>query len=115
MGYCYSSQRGTERERIAEGDAGWSSSVARWAHNPEVTGSNPVPATKKHQRYTERPGSDDPGLSVYLRSAWPGPVRPGPEAARTRGGPSVVFEPLVGRQGNGPGLGKIHNAWRVPG
>ena len=22
--------------------AGWSSSVARWAHNPEVVGSNPV-------------------------------------------------------------------------
>ena len=27
--------------------AGWSSSVARWAHNPEVAGSNPVPATKR--------------------------------------------------------------------
>ena len=27
-------------------DAGWSSSVARWAHNPEVAGSNPVPATE---------------------------------------------------------------------
>ena len=27
-------------------DAGWSSSVARWAHNPEVAGSNPAPATK---------------------------------------------------------------------
>ena len=26
-------------------DAGWSSSVARWAHNPEVVGSNPAPAT----------------------------------------------------------------------
>ena len=26
-------------------DAGWSSSEARRAHNPEVTGSNPVPAT----------------------------------------------------------------------
>ena len=25
--------------------AGWSSQVARWAHNPKVTGSNPVPAT----------------------------------------------------------------------
>ena len=25
--------------------AGWSSSVARWAHNPEVRGSNPLPAT----------------------------------------------------------------------
>ena len=30
---------------VASTDAGWSSSVARWAHNPEVTGSNPVPAT----------------------------------------------------------------------
>src|SRR5215213_4689038 len=28
-------------------DAGWSSSVARQAHNLKVTGSNPVPATKR--------------------------------------------------------------------
>ena len=27
-------------------DAGWSSLVARWAHNPKVAGSNPAPATK---------------------------------------------------------------------
>ena len=27
-------------------DAGWSSPVARWAHNPKVAGSNPAPATK---------------------------------------------------------------------
>ena len=26
-------------------DAGWSSLVARRAHNPEVVGSNPTPAT----------------------------------------------------------------------
>ena len=26
--------------------AGWSSPVARWAHNPKVTGSNPVPAIR---------------------------------------------------------------------
>ena len=25
--------------------AGWSSLVARWAHNPKVVGSNPAPAT----------------------------------------------------------------------
>src|SRR5438876_4094627 len=31
-------------------DAGWSSLVARRAHNPEVVGSNPTPATK-----TQRP------------------------------------------------------------
>src|ERR1700729_2210480 len=29
------------------GFAGWSSLVARWAHNPKVGGSNPSPATKK--------------------------------------------------------------------
>ena len=28
-------------------DAGWSSSVARRAHNPKVAGSNPAPATTK--------------------------------------------------------------------
>ena len=28
-------------------DAGWSSLEARRAHNPKVTGSNPVPATQK--------------------------------------------------------------------
>ena len=34
------------RSRRYPGHAGWSSLVARWAHNPEVTGSNPVPATR---------------------------------------------------------------------
>jgi hypothetical protein len=27
--------------------AGWSSQVARWAHNPKVGGSNPPPATRE--------------------------------------------------------------------
>ena len=27
--------------------AGWSSPVARWAHNPKVSGSNPDPATNR--------------------------------------------------------------------
>ena len=38
--------------RLRHNGAGWSSSVARWAHNPEVAGSNPVPATERR-----RPGS----------------------------------------------------------
>ena len=29
------------------GYAGWSSPVARWAHNPKVVGSNPTPATNQ--------------------------------------------------------------------
>ena len=28
-------------------NAGWSSPVARWAHNPKVVGSNPAPATSR--------------------------------------------------------------------
>ncbi len=28
-------------------EAGWSSQVARWAHNPKVAGSNPAPATNE--------------------------------------------------------------------
>ncbi len=35
-------------------DAGWSSSVARWAHNPEVAGSNPAPATTDQRRGLRR-------------------------------------------------------------
>ena len=31
-------------------DAGWSSLVARWAHNPKVVGSNPTPATYRRDR-----------------------------------------------------------------
>ncbi len=41
-------------------DAGWSSSVARWAHNPEVAGSNPVPATAE-----EGPDPGDPGPLAF--------------------------------------------------
>src|ERR1019366_1387997 len=31
--------------------AGWSSLVARWAHNPKVGGSNPPPATKPFNHF----------------------------------------------------------------
>src|SRR5690349_22784767 len=34
---------------IADTDAGWSSLVARRAHNPKVAGSNPAPATRKRR------------------------------------------------------------------
>ena len=36
--------------------AGWSSLVARRAHNPKVVGSNPAPATKKNAQVI-RPGN----------------------------------------------------------
>jgi hypothetical protein len=41
--------------RLPRVDAGWSSPVARQAHNLKVTGSNPVPATKLTQTHTPKP------------------------------------------------------------
>ncbi len=38
------------------GSAGWSSLVARWAHNPKVVGSNPTPATNPNIRGGRVPG-----------------------------------------------------------
>src|SRR4051812_3998613 len=49
-------------------DAGWSSPVARQAHNLKVTGSNPVPATKSNNAPREK----SPGR--FLRLA-PGRAR----------------------------------------
>ena len=49
--------------RVLHSDAGWSSPVARWAHNPKVAGSNPAPATKD----TCKERSPDSGdLFVFL-------------------------------------------------
>jgi hypothetical protein len=46
---CYISRRGViPRFPFSDGfDAGWSSPVARQAHNLKVVGSNPTPATIK--------------------------------------------------------------------
>ncbi len=53
-------------------DAGWSSSVARWAHNPEVAGSNPVPATTVARNPGSGPHPYSPPAGRVLRAtAWP--------------------------------------------
>src|SRR6185436_19727969 len=58
--------------------AGWSSLVARWAHNPKVVGSNPAPATKNSltKTTTQRMANADPKVGVLLCGpsvayAWP--------------------------------------------
>ena len=63
------------------GAAGWSSPVARWAHNPKVRGSNPLPATK-----------DIKGLSVRLNPLFFSPALKCP--IRNHGGhrfPAMIF------------------------
>ena len=48
-------------------DAGWSSLVARWAHNPKVAGSNPAPATNPRLSTSEPPERRSLSLPV---TAW---------------------------------------------
>ena len=55
--------------------AGWSSTVARRAHNPKVAGSNPVPATKWSRGVVvNMPACHagdrrfDPGTAIYVGS-----------------------------------------------
>jgi hypothetical protein len=68
-------------------DAGWSSPVARWAHNPKVAGSNPAPATKNCSSRGQN--GDNPvttrGRSASRRQAkrsafvFPAHLQPSPE------------------------------------
>jgi hypothetical protein len=44
--------------------AGWSSPVARWAHNPKVAGSNPAPATNKGYDFKRLPFSTNGSFFV---------------------------------------------------
>src|ERR1700728_2053371 len=53
---------------VEHNDAGWSSSVARWAHNPEVAGSNPAPATKLVQ--VRGPVAGDGSRAFDFVAAW---------------------------------------------
>ena len=73
-------------------DAGWSSSVARWAHNPEVAGSNPVPATS--EKVPEPEGSGTFFVSVAARCAPAGilcvPAVAEYAVAATRRGPTAA-------------------------
>ena len=70
-------------------DAGWSSPVARQAHNLKVAGSNPAPATKKSLIYQGfRKGRRKAAL---LRlGCGPHPVRTKPDFARLRAMPSYA-------------------------
>ena len=50
-------------ERQKPDGAGWSSPVARQAHNLKAAGSNPAPATKNFQHYRHKPLNGDFGVS----------------------------------------------------
>src|ERR1700754_4484206 len=85
------------------GDAGWSSPVARQAHNLKVAGSNPAPATKYSRqvddlaaffiRGNQRGGPSSEGGAANARR--PHPARRPPASGRSH-------EAAVGRAAEGP-------------
>ena len=82
-------------------DAGWSSPVARQAHNLKVTGSNPVPATKPKNK---QPRTDQPGGASSFMAG--GPKATGSKPPRNHSTPNTPrpVEPagaccVRGRQG----------------
>ena len=75
-------------------DAGWSSPVARRAHNPKVAGSNPAPATKKAQvRHHARPGLSFGGRCERLSTTMYRPSRVSPGREWMLGKCPMVAEP----------------------
>ncbi len=50
--------------------AGWSSQVARRAHNPKVEGSNPSPATKKSSRSPAFGFTEGDSVAVIQPLGW---------------------------------------------
>ena len=100
----------TYRPGVREIGAGWSSPVARQAHNLKVAGSNPAPATKHSKTRTEpaaartahtRPhGSRRAGLDASRpRRATQGPCEadPNPRHAQAAGPSPAEHAPRKGR------------------
>ena len=82
--------------RVLRHDAGWSSPVARQAHNLKVAGSNPAPATKntkQNQRLKRKPRSSRTGLSAFLAQFWHTEIQAVPTADNeTRQAGGVRFQ-----------------------
>jgi hypothetical protein len=79
---------------LRSSDAGWSSLAARRAHNPKVTGSNPVPATRQEK------GPVHPDPFVFDGRRWPRHGRPGSRHPR--------------RHGTGRRAGRLHGRMTSP-
>ena len=93
--------------------AGWSSSVARRAHNPKVVGSNPAPATRKIKgfRFSSEAFFRKRDLFPHYCSCPQSPCLSGLRAStRLRRGPRTLS---AGGTRPAP-LSRIFCRWRVP-
>jgi hypothetical protein len=82
--------------QLRHNDAGWSSSVARWAHNPEVAGSNPAPATKLVQ--VKGPVAGDGGRAlIVLPAVCPWDWAASPDIKRMCTGRNVTANRVLGQ------------------
>ena len=70
--------------RVRSGGAGWSSPVARQAHNLKAAGSNPAPATKFPHQYNSYPCRKH---FICARDASSSSQRPYPQPSRCKSSP----------------------------
>ena len=89
--------------------AGWSSQVARRAHNPEVTGSNPVPATSRPGNWSAffMPWPWKHGASRETLPMWPG----SPTLARVRDAEVTPRHQSPGRGSTGGSTPRPRMRW----
>jgi hypothetical protein len=92
--------------------AGWSSPVARWAHNPKVAGSNPAPAT--NDTCKERSSESRRPLRLYGRAEHGGQIPSQFDLKRlsvlVRGQHDGVYEAAGTLRGFRPGLWLLKRA-----
>src|SRR6185503_15697581 len=73
--------------------AGWSSLVARWAHNPKVGGSNPPPATKPDEQLASLPATNPKFLLTTGRTSRFFLYALEAKTPRARNSPTQTFAP----------------------
>src|SRR4051812_1347206 len=95
--YCASRRGRVGRRQASQPTAGWSSPVARQAHNLKVRGSNPLPATKSLHRLTSLsiPPEAHPASGFSMSDCMP--FGANPNALMMVGALSVSKSPERGR------------------
>ncbi len=83
--------------------AGWSSLVARWAHNPKVVGSNPTPATNSSVRRPNKPHS--PSIMYPAGASGVGTTRISVACSASNARPAQCIPGLYRGWGHSPGAG----------
>ena len=94
-------------KKATDFDAGWSSPVARQAHNLKVTGSNPVPAPKSPNHHPITPRANRSGRFCVRRGDWHAATRGLPQQSRDPPSDLARRRPGAHRKASGSAAGRV--------